>query len=211
MKKLENPEQPRFTLMQKSRAFMRGLASGSPLLEVAKEGLSRELGEERHVAYAERIRKSGVASVASEALANGVRTERAECILAAAISDPDMAFGLLINRIPVSESAETVLANNLAAADDGFSCYVLLKLQTVRSHEAQEILAHAVHEGGMSDRAAELLLSSSLGSRGAQIKMAGIVPEDYTTIVRILLKGGVERDAAVELSKRMPPVCVPSE
>jgi hypothetical protein len=211
MKTLHNPEQPRFTAAARSAAFLRGLAFGKPLLEVARSGLSHDLDEPSHIRYAQRIRKAGDSEMAFLALKSGVKSETAESILASAIDSPDTAFALLINGNASSEKAQAILASCLASPYYGLQCYMLLKLQTVPSPTAQEILAHAVQESGLSGRAAELLMQGSLASENAQKRISIIVPEDPKTIARILLSGKIAFEAAKELSKRMPPVCVPSE
>jgi len=209
MKSLQKPEQPSFTFAKMSGAFIRGMFAGRPLVEVARAGLGHDTGEGRLVAYANRIRRAKDSESAFLALKEGVRSKAAERILASAVRDPDASFALLIGGCVISAEAETILAKNLASEDSGFPSYMLLKLQTVRSHEAQEALANALNAGGLSERAAELLLSGSVGSETAQKKISSIVPRDPKTILKIFLSGNIARDAATELSKRLPPVCVP--
>jgi len=211
MKTLNKPEQPRLTAGAKGAAFLRGLMSGRPLLEVARAGLACDLNDSAQVRYAERIYNSGDCEMAFLALKSGVTSAMAESILASSIDNPDTAFALLINKFAISHEAQEILADALSSADYGLQCYMLLKLQTVSSPHAQEILAHAVHESGLSDRATELLMQGSLASEGAQKTVSIIVPEDAATITRILISGKITLAAARELSKRMPPVCVPSE
>ncbi|MFH0885019.1 MAG: hypothetical protein V1861_04875 [Candidatus Micrarchaeota archaeon] len=211
MKTLHKPEQPRFTAAAKSAAFLRGLMFGRPLLEVAREGLSHNEDESEQIRYAERIWKARDSETAFFALKSGVRSKKAECILASTIDSPDRAFALLITQSASFSAAQVILAKIVASADNCFQCYILLKLRTVQSPIAQEILAHAVHEGGLSDRAAELLIHGSLTSVVAQKKMSDIIPEDQEMIARILFSGNMELEAAKKLSKRMPRVCVPLE
>lgn len=205
------PKRTSFTFAEKSKAFIRGFLAGKPLVEVARAGLGHDICEEQRNAYARRISRSGDSESAFLALRDGAGSESAESILAPAISNPDHAFNLLIGRRLSSEKAEAILAKKLVSEDSGFLSFLLLKFQTVRSYEAQDALAHTVREGNLSDRAAELLLSGSVGSEIAQIKISGIVPPDPATIIRIILRGNVTREALEELSKRLPPVCVPSE
>ena len=211
MKTLHKPEQPRFTAGAKGAAFFRGLMSGRPLLEVARTGLACDLDESAQVRYAKRIKKSGDCEMAFLALKTGVTSAIAESILASSIDNPDAAFALLINKFASSHEAQEILAGALSSEDFGLQCFMLLKLQTVPSPHAQEILARAVHESGLSDRAAELLMQGSLASEDAQRTVSAIVPEDAATITRIMISGKITLAAAKELSKRMPPVCVPSE
>lgn len=211
MKNLQVPERASFTFAKKSGAFLRGLLAGKPLVEIARAGLRHDISEEQRNAYAWRISRANDSESAFHALRDGAGSESAECILAPIIGDADQAFNLLIGRRLSSEKAEAILAKKLVSEDSGFLSFLLLKLQTVRSFEAQDALAHMVRKDNLSDRAAELLLSGSVGSEIAQIKISSIVPPDQVTIAKIILRGKVARDALAELSKRMPPVCVAAD
>jgi hypothetical protein len=209
MKNLQMPKRTSYTFAEKSRAFLRGFLAGKPLVEVARAGLTHDISEEQRTAYARRISRANDSESAFLALRDGAGSESAESILAPVIGNPDHAFNLLIGRRLSSGKAEAILAKKLVSEDSGFLCFLLLKLQTVRSHEAQDALAHMVKQDNLSDRAAELLLNGSVDSEIAQIKISAIVPPDQATIARIILRGKVAREALAELSKRMPPVCVP--
>ncbi len=213
MKSIQKPvaQAGRFTIADKSRAFFSGLLSGKPLVEVACAGLSAGADEKSMVGYARRIKRAGDSDAACRALRGGIRCEEAECILASAIDNADHAFAMLVGQRLVSEAAEVIVAKKLAAAKTASECYMLLKLQTVRSHEAQEILAQAVHAGRLSERAVELLASGSTASPEAQKKLTGIVPEDGKTIMTIFIRGKLAHDAMRELSRKIPPICVPCE
>lgn len=211
MKHFGMMEKPRFTAGAKSAAFLRGLLAARPLVEVAVEAFSHKISDESQVRYASRIARSGDSEAACEAIRSGVPCARAERILADAVSSVESAYSLLINSNAHSDEAQESLAGKCASPEMAVPCYILLKLKTVSSIRAQEILAQAVSEGGLSDRAAELLLQGSLESEAAQKLVSGIVPEDHATIARILISGRMGIEAAKILSARMPPVCAVSE
>ncbi len=196
--------------MKKARAFCRGMLSGAPLVEVACRGLMEDIPEGMQEKYAERLRPSIGAERACDLLSHGIGSEAAQEALASVISergDDTQAFHLLINR-KVGERAQEILAGKIT---DGLSAYILLKCRTITSHDAEEALARALKESGLSERAAELLLEGNLLSDRAKLHVSHIADGDHRIIARLLVHEGIPHEARVVISKRMPPACSPFE
>ncbi len=200
-----------FTQAAKARAFFRGLLSAQPLLEVAAEGIVSDPREGRQVLYARRLVPKIDPERACDLIRQGIPSRKAEAMLASAISergDEGQAFHLLIGRHAKSHRAQELLSTRVTS---GIYAYILLRCGTLSSPGAHEILAATVRESGLSERAADLLLSGLLLSDEAKRHVSGIVPGERSILARIILSADIPHDVRVSLCRRMPPICTPFE
>jgi hypothetical protein len=205
---LKSPEAS-FTPVRKARAFCKGLLSGAPLVEVACAGLREGVPEALQEEYAARIEGRISADEAGDILLHGITSQKAELALSRVIrgrGGEGHAFPLLLNRLVSSDEAQRLLAETV---HDGFTAYVLLKCRTITSHAAEETLARALRESGLSERAADLLLGGEMLTDAAKLHVSHIVPGDHATLSRLILHEGLPHEVRASLSRRMPRACTP--
>ncbi len=211
MRQIQDPPAASLSFAAKTRAFFRGLLRGHPLVEVAAEGIVAEQREGKQVLYARRLAPKIGPEMACGLIRQGIRSAKAEAMIASVIGrsgDEDQAFHLLIGRHAASRRAQEILASRVTT---GIYAYILLRCGTISAPGAQEALASTVRESGLSERAADLLLSGILMSDEAKRHVSGIVPEERTVLMRIILSADIPDDVRISLCRRMPPICTPFE
>lgn len=198
-----------FTLASRGRAFFRGLLSGQPLLEIARAGVMANLSDEVHTVYTERLSARAPPEMILELLNSGSLSDKSQVILASVLAEKgteEMAFHVLIRRDVTSDAAESILAAKIVS---GMFAYILLRGCCIKSHAAQDVLAYALKQSGLYERAADILLHDSVASDTARMHLAASIPPDRRLITKLIIFGSMPDDVRRQLSTKLPPSFTP--